>query len=139
VKKYFLYLIFTFFFNCCTKKQGITPGIKNNPISQAVICDTVNVSYSCLIKPILVNNCYVCHSTAASDTGNFALDLETFQSFKTYLKLFYKNDSIYGSKFYNTILQSPTTNRMPPPPDNKLSTYDLRMIKKWIDAGANQN
>lgn len=125
--------------SCSKKKSPANNQLTSNTSTQTAVCDTVNVSYSCLIQPILKNNCYQCHSTSVTDTGALALDLETFQSFKTYLKLFYKNDSIYGSKFYNTILQSPTTLTMPPAPANKLPSNELRMIKKWIDAGAIQN
>ena len=85
------------------------------------------------------NKCYECHSTTVTDTGVLTLDLETFQSLETYLKLFYKNDSIYGSKFYNTIMQSPTTLPMPPAPANKLQSSELRIIKKWIESGVIQN
>ena len=141
MKKYIYYIAFIGICISCSKKksQSITNQTIVTPPAQAVVCDTINVSYSCLIQPILKNNCYQCHSTAVTDTGALALDLQTFQSFKTYLKLFYKNDSIYGSKFYNTILQSPTTLTMPPAPASKLPSYELRMIKKWIDAGAIQN
>jgi hypothetical protein len=141
MKKYMYYIVFIGICISCSKNksQPITNQPTPSPSSQAVVCDTINVSYSCMIQPILKNNCYQCHSTAVTDTGALALDLQTFQSFKTYLKLFYKNDSIYGSKFYNTILQSPTTLTMPPAPANKLSPYELRMIKKWIDLGAIQN
>jgi hypothetical protein len=141
MKKYIYYIAFIGICISCSKKKS--QPINNQPISslpiQAIACDTINVSYSCMIQPILNNNCYQCHSTAVTDTGTLALDLQTFQSFKTYLKLFYKNDSIYGSKFYNTIMQSPTTLPMPPAPANKLQSSELRAIKKWIDLGAIQN
>ena len=141
MKFFYYYIIFIVVCISCTKKKSQSSNNQSipNPVIQAVVCDTINVSYMCVIQPILKNNCYQCHSTAVTDTGALALDLQTFQSFKTYLKLFYKNDSIYGSKFYNTILQSPTTLTMPPAPASKLSPYELRMIKKWIDLGAIQN
>ena len=125
----------------CSKRKSQSSNNQSSAIQpiQVVACDTINISYSCMIQPIFKKNCYQCHSTVLTDTGALALDLETFQSFKTYLKLFYKNDSIFGSKFYNTILQSPTTLPMPPAPENKLPSAELRMIKKWIDSGAIQN
>jgi hypothetical protein len=137
-----LILILIFLTTSCTDKKAVfpKPPVNNVSTTKSVVCDTVNIiSYSCTIKPILKSNCYSCHSMQASDTGNIALDLETFSSFKIYLKLFYRNDSIYGSKFYNTILQSPTTLPMPPAPNDKLQSFELRMIKKWIDTGAPEN
>ena len=106
-------------------------------ITNVAECDTLNPSYACLIKPIIKKNCYSCHSDQASQSGSIALDLENFDSFKTYLQLTFRNDGIYGSKFYNTILQTPLI--IPMPPDSRLTDNELRLIKRWIDHGALYN
>ena len=133
---YFLLAVFLVF---CTRKKGIpivaAPPVKNVTVS----CDTINISYVCTIKPILGSNCYSCHSSSASDSGKVALDLENFSSLKNYLKLFYRNDSIYGSKFYHVIMQAQLVIPMPPAPQAKLSDTDIRFIKKWLNSGAPEN
>ena len=118
----------------CTNKKVVHPALPKLDAPLAT-CDTIYVSYTCSVKPILQNNCYSCHSTAVTASGG--VDLENFQSLKNYLKLYYRNDSMYGSKFYNIILQTPGTLSMPP--TAKLSTHELSLIKKWLNLGAPEN
>ena len=116
----------------CTHKPFTTQTII--PFAPAG-CDTTNVSYKTVIKPLLNNNCYQCHATAV--TVNGGLDLEDFTSLKNYLFLGFRGDGIYGSKFYHTILHS--LNALPMPPLYKLDTCSLKQVKGWLELGAPDN
>ena len=120
-------LVYLFIISC-TNDKGIPLPFINKPIQG---CDSSNISYSAAVQPILKNNCYSCHSTASGSGG---LDLENFSSLKNYLEYFYRNDSIYGSKFSHIINQKGSVLYMPP--TGKLNDCDLLIINKWIRVGA---
>ncbi len=126
--------IFSFFalvlFSCRYDKENIP-----DPTTTSG-CDTLNVSYSATVKPILQANCYPCHSTYYATT-NGALDLEDWNSLKNYLTYFYRGDGIYGSKFYHIIRHDGLVTPMPP--TGKLSDCDISKIHSWIAAGAPAN
>lgn len=116
----------------CTKDKTPHP-IDNTP----AVCDTLNASYAACIKPVFKTYCYQCHSDSASQNGTIAFDIETFSSLKFYLNNYYHNDSIYGSKFYHIIAQTPGVIRMPP--TGKLPDEDLTVVLHWLQRGAPQN
>ncbi|RYD71393.1 MAG: hypothetical protein EOP53_23760 [Sphingobacteriales bacterium] len=89
-------------------------------------CDTVNVSYSKTVLPMLQNQCYVCHSAAAGQ-GNVVL--EGFDK----LKIFVDN-----GKFFGAISHSPGYSMMPQG-GNKLPECTLNQIHAWINKGAPNN
>ena len=99
-------------------------------------CDTIHVSYSQSIVPILQDNCYSCHSTALTDSTG-GLNLEKYTSLKQYLNYYYHNDSIYGSKFIHIIKQ--TIGVIPMPPSGKLSDCDIAKVNSWLNDGAPSN
>ena len=69
----FLFCLILFFYYSCTKDVGRLP--TNNPLIKT-LCDTVNITYSKDILPILQNNCSTvpgCHVKGGSGTGNFTL------------------------------------------------------------------
>jgi hypothetical protein len=98
-------------------------------------CDTQQVFYASVIKPILKSNCYSCHG--ASVTANGGLDLETFTSLKDYLQLGFRGDGLYGSKLYHCLLHS--QNAQPMPPTYIVDSCSLKLIKRWIDLGGQNN
>jgi hypothetical protein len=114
----------------CTKDKALAP-------VQSVVCDTVQPGYARCIQPILKAYCYVCHSDSASAGGSTAFDIENFGSLKTYLMLYYHNDSIYGSKFMHVIEQTQGVIYMPP--TGKLPANDIALLQAWINTGAPQN
>ncbi|MBS1508025.1 MAG: hypothetical protein JSS79_15395 [Bacteroidetes bacterium] len=99
-------------------------------------CDSVNVTYTKSVKPIFINNCYSCHSTAVTSATN-GFDMENFASLKDYLTISYAGDGIYGSKFSHAIHQQGYLLYMPP--TYKLNNCELGTIDKWIKAGAPNN
>ncbi len=118
--------------SCRRDKYELAPVIAK----QTQGCDTLNFTYTASVKPILKNNCYSCHSSAVTET-NGGLDLENFSSLKNYLNYFYRNDSIFGSKFSHIINQKGTVLFMPP--TGKMTDCELSVISKWINSGAVQN
>ncbi|MCX6310812.1 MAG: hypothetical protein NT084_04170 [Bacteroidetes bacterium] len=127
---YFTFLILGLCLFSC-KHQPV-----NIPHHSTNECDTLNVSYSTTVKPILLGNCYNCHSTYyATTTG--ALDLEDWSSLKNYLTYTYRGDSIYGSKFYHSIKQVGLI--QPMPPAGKLTDCEISKIHSWIISGAPAN
>lgn len=97
-------------------------------------CDSLNVSYSTTIKPILQNNCYSCHSSANATTlgGGIVLD--------NYTNLVFWVDITSGSDG-GILLQNikHTGNPMPKPPAAKLSVCDIAKVANWISEGAKNN
>jgi hypothetical protein len=108
----------------------------NKPGDKPPGCDTLHVTYSKSVKPIFINNCYSCHSTAVTSASS-GFDMENFASLKDYLTLTYANDGIYGSKFSHAINQQGYLLYMPP--TYKLTSCELAIIGKWINAGAPEN
>jgi hypothetical protein len=105
----------------------------NTTVNKELACDTLHVSYLKSVKPIFINNCYSCHSTAVTSATN-GFDMEDFTSLKDYLTIPYSNDGIYGSKFSHAINQQGYLLYMPP--TYKLSPCELAIIGKWIKQGA---
>ncbi len=100
-------------------------------------CDTLYPSYSLCIKPIFRQNCYSCHSNVASQNGNIALDIENYDSLKTYLRLSYRGSGVYGSKFMAVIGDSLYVVHMPP--FGPMPKQDVRTVDRWISNGAQNN
>lgn len=50
-------------------------------LSQNTICDTTNVTYTNMLKPIFDNNCTGCHGSSASTNGG-GYDLRTYDNVK---------------------------------------------------------
>ncbi|MBO9702102.1 MAG: cytochrome c [Sporocytophaga sp.] len=110
-----LFLISISFYSCKDEKKD-TPSPDN-------ICDTANVTYSNVIKPIISNNCIVCHgATTPMNLG----DVATLQGLAA------------NGKLYKVITHA---DGVPPMPKNnpKLSDCDIAKVKVWIDAGAQNN
>lgn len=90
-------------------------------------CDTTAVvSYSKNVAPLLQQQCYSCHS-GGSPSGNIAMG--TYATDKAIAA----NGKLYGSISYAAGF-SPMPSGAP-----KMSTCQLAIIKKWIDAGSPNN
>jgi hypothetical protein len=79
-------------------------------------CDTVNMTFSTDIQPILQANCYRCHGNGIVNGG---VTLDTYAGLKIVAE---------GAGY-------------PPMPDDggKLSDCDINKIKDWINRGASNN
>jgi len=127
-----IHFIFMCFLSICSCSYN-----KAAPIPESASCrDSAAFSYSLYIQPIIRTNCYSCHSTSITQTTG-ALDLENYNSFNNFLKLDFRGDHVFGSMFYNCILQ--TNGALPMPPSGKLTDCEIKKIKKWIDSGAPNN
>jgi len=104
--------------------KWINQGAKNNFCASA--CDTTVFTYSGAVKSIMQNKCVGCHNPASLG-GN--IDLSTYNA----VKIVATNGKLYGSVAH---LQGYS-----PMPKNaaKLSDCEITQIKKWIDAGSQNN
>lgn len=93
----------------------------------SIPCDTsTTISYTQKVVPILQQQCYSCHS-GGSPSGGIAMGTYTTD------KAIAVNGKLYGSISYASGF-SPM-----PKGGNKLSSCQLALIKKWIDAGSPNN
>jgi hypothetical protein len=95
------------------------------------ICDTVNVSYSQAIVPVLSMYCYSCHSEVTAGESGEGLILEG-----------YNNLSIYLQQHEQTLVNSVKQNGLAKPmPDNaqKIDKCSIAFLEAWILQGKKNN
>lgn len=102
-------------------KKWINTGAKNNT-NCIVACDTLNVTFSKNVNPILNKWCVGCHSVSNPQGG---IDLSSYVSISNYIQ----NNQLLGSIKHQSGLS--------PMPKNgsKLSDCETRQIELWINAG----
>lgn len=98
------------------------------PPSTATTCDTVNVTYSGQVQPVIESNCYTCHSNAAAAAAGGNVMLEGYANLQRVAS---------EGRLYRAI--SHTGPSPMPKGGNKLPDCDIRVIKKWIDNGIPNN
>jgi hypothetical protein len=103
--------------------KWIQQGAKNNKCTEAT-CDSLNVTFSGSVAPILNTYCIGCHKSSLA-SGNITLDSYTGASTVA------KNGQLMGGLTGNLI-------RMPQT-GGSLSTCDLGIIRKWVADGAPNN
>lgn len=105
----------------------INQGAKNTTCQTATgtLADTVKISYSKHLKPILEYNCTGCHSSSNA-SGNIKLD--TYAVVKTAAD----NGKLYGSIAH-------LSGYSPMPTGSKLSDCEIKAFKLWIDQGKQNN
>jgi hypothetical protein len=93
----------------------------------AEVCDTIDVSFSMDIQPLLANNCYTCHSNAnAPEFGNGT-------ALEEYADVSASSQIIVGA-----------INRLPgfpamPKGSEKLDTCSIKTFESWVTAGKPDN
>ncbi|NJK96940.1 MAG: hypothetical protein HC905_20285 [Bacteroidales bacterium] len=98
------------------------PGSENCP-------DTTLTTFAGGVKPILENYCLSCHSNAASASMGGGIKLQDYDD----VKIKASNGSLLGSITH-------TSGYSPMPKGRaKLEDCNITVIKKWIDAGAQNN
>ena len=112
-----LLLVLSFATHSCSKSDDANPST----------CDTLNVTYSKTIKPILQSNCYTSCHTGSNPNSGFRLD--------TYAGVKAKVD---GGRLYGAVAHLPGFSAMPKGRPS-LPQCDISQIKIWIDAGALNN
>jgi len=102
---------------------------KENELYPNTSCgDTINVTYSKSIAPIMSANCNVCHSTAVATSGYVTDNQPDLSALAT-----------SGLLWTAVNWEGPAQTHMPSGSLSKLSQCDLTKIKKWADAGAPNN
>ncbi len=119
------------FFNSCVSDAGDS---KTQKVPE-------KVDYNFHVRPILSDNCFVCHGPDANARqANLRLDTEegAFAMLKDYdHKQAFVKGNPEESIAYLKITSLDSAEMMPPPTSNlKLSDYEIRVIEKWIKQGA---
>ncbi|MGZ8558975.1 MAG: hypothetical protein ACXWWC_11600 [Chitinophagaceae bacterium] len=104
------------------KEELLYPAINSGPCTDSVGA----VSYAQKVAPVLQQYCYSCH-TGSFPSGNISMGTYTAD------KVIGQNGSLYGS-INHTAGFSPMPKGMP-----KMSNCQIATIKKWIDAGMQNN
>nr|MBS0037021.1 hypothetical protein [Saprospiraceae bacterium] len=90
------------------------------------ICDTQEVSYSGFVKPVLEDNCLICHNSG-SNMGN--VTLEGIDN----VRIYSANGRLLGA-----IKHEPGFSPMPQG-NEKLSDCQITKIEAWINQGTMDN
>ena len=90
-------------------------------------CDTLNVTYSQTIKPIMDASCVSCHNSGFASGG---VILESYADVK---------QSADNGFLIGVIDHEPGFEAMPPAPAPKLDDCTIEKVKKWIAEGAQNN
>lgn len=94
-------------------------------------CESTNVSYKSDVEPILILNCYSCHSEVNAPISGDGINLQGFRAFSLYAQL-------YGELLVNSIKHEGSASRMPKFAP-KLDTCSIRIIENWIIEGRQNN
>lgn len=89
-------------------------------------CDTVNMTYTANVLPILQNNCYPCHGNGQNMGG---VQLDNFATLETLA---------HNGTLYSVITHASGYPAMPEG-GAKLSDCDINKIQDWINHGAQNN
>jgi len=92
-------------------------------------CDTVNVTFSTSVKPILQQYCLTCHSNSKAASLGLGIKLEDYAD----VKIRADNGKLYG-----TVAHLPGYSPMPKG-GSKISDCSISIIKAWIDSGSPDN
>jgi len=107
--------------------KWIQQGAKNNGCNNSNLnCNTIGVSFSTTIFPIMKNYCTGCHSGNSPSAG---IDLNSYISVKNYAS----NGRLYGS-ISHSIGFKPM-----PSSTSKLGSFEITQIQSWISEGMINN
>jgi hypothetical protein len=107
-------------FSCYrNKEEEVYPTVKSG-------CDTLSVTYSQTIAPLMKSQCTSCHGGSSPSAG---IGLDSYEKVKKVAD----NGKLYGS-----INHSPSYSPMPKGKD-KLPECQIILLKKWVDNGAQNN
>ena len=92
-------------------------------------CDTINVSYSATISPIISTYCLSCHGNSVTATNGNNIKLENYTDLKV---------QVDNGKFRGAVFHEPGFSEMPKNA-GMLNTCQLNQINTWLNAGAPNN
>ncbi len=100
-------------------------------------CDPDTVYFKNDVYPLIISNCAKsgCHDGSSGEEE--ADDLSSYNAIMNsgYVKPFKANDS----KMIEAIKENGGEDKMPPPPDEPLSSAQIALLEKWINQGAKNN
>jgi len=129
---FFFLLCYTAILAGCTHQPYVI--YKPAHIDSTAECDTSVITYYRDIKPILVSNCYVCHSADSILARGSGFNIEDSAMLKQYLLHDFRGDGLYGSKLYHCICHS--QGALPMPPGYMLDSCSIAKISRWLHLGA---
>lgn len=106
-------------------RKWISQGAKNNQCNEGS-CDSVNVTYSSTLKPMIQTYCGNCH-TAQNPGGGFDLSTQTGLA-----------NAANSGRLMGAVKQESGYSPMPKG-QNKLSSCSITQIQKWISDGTPNN
>ncbi|MBU8892984.1 MAG: hypothetical protein KOO66_09410 [Bacteroidales bacterium] len=92
-------------------------------------CDTLNITYSGTISPILTLQCLSCHSSSAASAYGGGIRLEDYSDVKIYVD----NGKLWGSVSHSSGF-SPM-----PKEAGKMAGCKITQFEIWINSGAANN
>lgn len=120
------YLIYSFYFLLISGTISCAYNVEDE-LYPPVVCDTLNVTYSGTVLPIIQQNCYECHSNANVGISQIPLEGYAFISVKV-------NDGQLIQAIRHTGEVTPMPKDRP-----SLSECDILKIEKWVSEGAPDN
>ena len=101
------------------------------PDSGSVVCDTISVSYTNDIVPIMNSKCSTpgCHAGANAAAG---IPLETYAGVKEYI-------DADKARFISSIIWDGNASTMPKGASTKMIDCNINTIKAWINSGYPNN
>jgi hypothetical protein len=92
-------------------------------------CDTLLVSYSTGVVPILESFCYACHDETNNASLASGVNLEGYDNLMLHIE---------SGSFLSSIVQDGNASFMPKN-SNKLADCNVAIIRNWINEGASNN
>lgn len=124
IKNFFAVLIFTAFVSSCTyeKAEDLNPVDPADTITTQV-CDTLNITYTNTIKPLLIANCSIDNDACHSSNSEYPQDS-------------YENIFIFTppDRMLSAVTHDGTTEEMPQNAE-KLDDCKINKIRAWINQG----
>lgn len=118
-----LYILLTFSWLCSCTYHNEEELYGNKEIDP---CDTITVTYTLDVQPVLQANCYSCHNQSFASGG---INLDGFNQTKSVA---------HSGRLVGAINHSPGFSPMPKS-GGKLASCDITKIGRWVEAGMPQN
>lgn len=120
---------------CKHQPPELIPDKPNTPITPTpTACDPDSVYFEKDILPLLISSCAKagCHDANSNSDGvtlsNYSKIMEQIQA-----------GNPGNSDLFEVITENDLDKRMPPPPNEALTSAQINLIQKWIDQGAKNN
>ncbi|MBP6313515.1 MAG: hypothetical protein WAR83_09685 [Flavobacteriales bacterium] len=103
-----------------------------DPDPPEVICDSTTVFFEQQVLPILISNCAIpgCHNLPTDDNDD--IQITSYQSLMN-------SGIVQDGDFWEDINDTDPDDRMPPPPQSRLTAEQLALISTWLQQGAQNN